>query len=98
MFLILINSSPLIINIVVMVAMFAVMYFFFIQPQSKRQNEQTNFINNLKVGDKVVTSGGIIGKIRDIQPDSVVMEAEIGTKFRVLKSALSAEFTKNLKE
>lgn len=81
-------------NIVIMVAMFAVMYFFFIRPQNQKQKEQNNFEKGLKNGDKIVTQSGLFGKISKIEEDTLLIETESGSRLRILKSAVSAEWSK----
>lgn len=71
-----------------------VFYFFMMRPQIKKQKEQKNFINELKKGDKVVTIGGIVGKITEMNEADFVMETEGGTKLRMLRVAISLENTK----
>jgi preprotein translocase subunit YajC len=83
-----------IINIVIMVAMFAVMYFFFIRPQNQKQKEQNTFESGIKIGDKIVTQSGMFGKISKIDDDSLLLETESGSRIRILKSAISAEWSK----
>ena len=68
---------------------FAVMYFFMIRPQIKKQKAENQYRSALKMGDKVITIGGIHGKIIDLGKDSVVLEVHGGTKIKVLKSAIS---------
>lgn len=63
-------------SIIMIVALFVIMYFFMIRPQQKQQKELRNFIDNLKVGDKVVTSGGIHGKVRRV--DTTTFDINIG--------------------
>lgn len=71
------------------IGVFVVFYFFMIRPQMKRNKQLKEFRANLKKGDKVVTVGGISGKIKDVSETSVVIESE-GTTLRIEKSALSA--------
>ena len=72
--------------------MFAVFYFLLIQPQQKRQNELNETVKNLKKGDRVVTSGGLIGTIVGIQDDYLVIKAGEGeAKLEVLKSAVTGK-------
>ncbi len=73
---------------------FVIMYFFMIRPQSKKANEQRDFIANLQKGDKVVTIGGIHGKILRTDETSVLLEIDTNTKIRVERSAISVEYTK----
>ena len=68
--------------------MVLIFYFFMIRPQMKKQKELKNFRENLKVGDKVVTIGGIHGKILEVSDTTVLVQAE-GTKLRFDKSAIA---------
>lgn len=70
-----------------------VFYFFMIRPQMKKNKELKKFRESLAKGDKVITIGGIHGKIEEIKDDTVVITVEGGSKLRVEKSALTAEFT-----
>lgn len=63
--------------IIMMVALFAIMYFFMIRPQQKKQKEIRNFQNALSVGAKVVTGGGIYGTVKSIDLTTNVVEVEI---------------------
>ena len=53
--------------LIMMIAIFAIMYFFMIRPQNKKQKEIQNFRNNLQVGQDVITAGGIYGKVKSIE-------------------------------
>ena len=67
--------------IILMVLLVATMYFMMIRPQRKREKETRAMINALKVGDKVVTIGGICGKIAKIKDNYVILETgNIGTQ------------------
>jgi len=90
------SKGGLPINIILMVAMFAVFYFFMIRPQSKKAKEQKDFIANLKKGDKVVTAGGIHGKIVQVDEDggTVLVQVDDNTKLRIEKGMVSVEMTK----
>tara|TARA_B100001057_G_scaffold490726_1_gene579584 strand:+ start:497 stop:793 length:297 start_codon:yes stop_codon:yes gene_type:complete len=68
---------------------FAVMYFFMIRPQIKKQKAENQYRSKLKMGDKIITIGGIHGKIIELGNSSVVIEVHGGTKIKVLKSAVS---------
>lgn len=80
---------------IILLAMFGVMYFFMIRPQQKKQKEQKSFIEDLAKGDRVVTMGGIHGKIIQVSEDSgtILMEVSEGTKLKVDKSVISMEYT-----
>lgn len=68
---------------------FAVMYFFMIRPQIKKQKAENQYRAKLKMGDKIITIGGIHGKIIELGNSSVVIEVHGGSKIKVLKSAVS---------
>lgn len=63
--------------IIMMVAIFAIMYFFMIKPQQKRQKEIQNFQNSLQEGTPVVTGGGIYGTVKKIDLATGVIEVKI---------------------
>jgi preprotein translocase subunit YajC len=66
-----------------LILIIVVFYFFMIRPQMKKQKELKNFRQSLKVGDKVITSGGIYGKINDIRDNIVIIEVEDKMRLRV---------------
>ena len=68
---------------------FAVMYFFMIRPQIKKQKKEREYRSALKQGDAVITIGGIYGKITDVKEDAFVIEVHGGTKLKVVKTAVS---------
>ena len=76
--------------IIMMVALFAIMYFFMIRPQNKKQKEIQKFRNSLQAGQDVVTIGGIRGTIRSIDENenTVTLEVATGSKIGFEKSAI----------
>lgn len=76
--------------IIMMVAIFAIMYFFMIRPQNKKQKEIANFRKNLEVGQSVVTAGGIYGKIKELEDNVVVLEIAQGVKIRIDRNSIFA--------
>ena len=73
---------------------FLILYFFMIRPQSKKAKEQKNFLNEIKVGDKIVTIGGVHAKILKIDDDTYLIEVDTNTKLRIEKSVISLDFTR----
>ncbi|MES2799503.1 MAG: preprotein translocase subunit YajC [Bacteroidota bacterium] len=65
-----------------------VFYFFMIRPQMKKQKELKEFRKNLAVGDKVVTIGGVHGKVLEVNETTVLVNSE-GSKIRFDKSAIA---------
>ena len=73
-----------------------VFYFFMIRPQMKKQKDQKKYVDELKKGDKVVTTAGIHGKIYEIADTTFLIETEGGGRIRFDKSAVSLEASKAL--
>ncbi|MEI6833515.1 MAG: preprotein translocase subunit YajC [bacterium] len=71
-----------------------IMYFFMIRPQQKRAREHQAFISALKAGDEVVTSGGIIGRVKSVAEGFVNVEVAGDTVIKVLKSAIEGQSPK----
>ncbi len=75
-------------SILMLGLMVLVFYFFMIRPQMKKQKDLKKFREGLKAGDKIVSIGGIHGKILEISDSTVLIQSE-GTKLRLEKSAVS---------
>jgi preprotein translocase subunit YajC len=75
---------------------FVVFYFFMIRPQIKKQKDQKKFVEDLKKGDKVVTTAGIHGHIAEINDTIVTINVDNNVKIRFEKSAISLEASKAL--
>ena len=73
-----------------------VFYFFFIRPQMKRSKEQKKFRESLQKGQKVITIGGIHGRIVEIQDTTVTIEVDANVRFRVEKSAIAIDNTQTI--
>lgn len=65
-----------------------IFYLFIIRPQNQQRKQLENMINNLKAGDRVITKGGIIGKVSDIKENTLILELHDGTKVEFLKHAV----------
>jgi len=76
-----------------LILVFVVFYFFMIRPQMKKQKELTNYRNSLKRGDKVITNGGIYGKIYEVKDNYVMIEVGGDVKLKVDKSAVMKDPT-----
>jgi len=75
---------------------FVVFYFFMIRPQVKKQKDQKKFVEELKKGDKVVTTAGIHGRIVDVGETIITVDVDSGVKMRFEKSAISLEASRAL--
>lgn len=69
------QGSPL--PMILIVAVFAIMWLFMIRPQQKKQKQIREFQNSLQDGDSVVTGGGIYGTVKRIAPDATKVDVEI---------------------
>lgn len=76
------------------VAIIAIFYFFMIRPQAKKAKEAKKFRESLDKGTKVVTIGGIHGRILEVHDTTVLLDAG-GAKLRIEKSAISPDATVN---
>lgn len=77
-------------GILMMVLIFVVFYFFMIRPQSKRQKEIKKQRDAMQPGDKVVTSGGIYGKVKEIKDTTVIVEIAENVRIKVDKNSVFA--------
>ncbi|OHX67260.1 preprotein translocase subunit YajC [Flammeovirga pacifica] len=80
-------------NILFLVGMIAVFYFFMLRPQQKKQKAQQKFSDELKKNKNVVTVSGMHGKIVEVKANAVVLEIDRGVKVTFEKSSISAENT-----
>ena len=80
-------------TILMMVALFAIMYFFMIRPQQKKQKEVNRFRDALAVGQDVVTIGGIHGTIKNIDGNIIILKVATGVEIRVEKAAINPNGT-----
>ncbi|MBT4705253.1 MAG: preprotein translocase subunit YajC [Flavobacteriales bacterium] len=81
------------INIFMLVAIVVVFYFFMIRPQAKKAKDAKKFREALGKGDKVITIGGIHGKIIEVKEQYVQIQIANGVEIKVSKSAVSPEMT-----
>lgn len=77
---------------IMLLAIFAIMWFFMIRPQRKKQKEQQAFLDGLKKGDKVVTIGGIYGTVLEVKETSLLLEVDKDVKIRVAKASVVKDF------
>lgn len=82
-------AAGLIVNILPFVLIFVIMYFLIIRPQRQRQKQHQEMINNVRRGDTIVTSGGLIAKVTKVVDEKEV-QAELaeGVKVRILRAMI----------
>lgn len=82
--------------IVLMVFLFALMYFLMIRPQKKRQKEEQEMRNALEIGDEIVTIGGIVGRVVTIRENDLIIETGADrNKMKIERWAINTNKTKN---
>ncbi|MDO8998754.1 MAG: preprotein translocase subunit YajC [Bacteroidota bacterium] len=92
------GQSP-IMQFLPLVAIIVVFYFFMIRPQMKKAKDQKKYLEALKKGDKILTIGGIYGKIADMKDDgTIIMEVEDGSKMKISKNSISQDATATLNQ
>lgn len=81
--------------LIMMGLIFVVMYFFMIRPQQKKQKELVKFRQSLQKGDKVITAGGIYGRVAEVnEKDSfILLEVDSNVKVKVDKSSIVKDIT-----
>ncbi len=75
-------------NLIMIVALIAIFYFFMIRPQQKKQKEIKKFREALTVGDCVITAGGIHGKIRGVKENSFILEIADNVRITIDKGSV----------
>lgn len=82
--------------ILLMIGMFAIMYFVMIRPQKKRQKEEMEMRNAIDVGDEVTTIGGICGRVVSVKENHLIIESSsAGSKIQILRGAVQSNDTAN---
>lgn len=81
-------------TIILMVALFGVMYFVMIRPQKKRQKEEQEMRDAIQIGDEITTIGGIYGRVVTVKEDSLVIETGADrTKMKITRWAIQTNNT-----
>jgi preprotein translocase subunit YajC len=81
-------------SIVMMLALFAVMYFLMIRPQMKRAKEHRELISKLAKGDEVITNGGIAGRVDELGENFITVEIADNVRVKLQRSAIVAVLPK----
>ena len=75
-------------SLILPIGLVVLFYFFLIRPQSKRQKEHRQMVNDLQKGEEVITSGGILGKITSVNDDFITLEIAKDVSLSVQKNAV----------
>ena len=81
-------------QLLLIVVIIIIFYFFMIRPQMKKAKLEKEFRETIKKGDKVITIGGIHGRVLEITDTNMLIEVDTNVKLRVERSAISVEATK----
>jgi preprotein translocase subunit YajC len=77
-------------GMIMIVLLFVIMYFFMIRPQQKQRKEVEKQRASLKTGDKIITAGGVHGKLKEINDTNYVIEIAEGVKIKIDKTSVFA--------
>ncbi|WP_090092462.1 preprotein translocase subunit YajC [Clostridium uliginosum] len=82
-------------NVLPMVAVFVIFYFLLILPEKKRKKQYSTMLTELQVNDEIMTRGGIIGKITNIDEEYIIIETSPAkTKIKLSKNGISSKVNK----
>ncbi len=81
------QTNPLV-TLLPLVLVFVIFYFFMIRPQMKKQKEMNNYRSSLKKGDKVITTGGLYGRVLEVKDNYIMMDAGGDVRLKIDKNAL----------
>lgn len=82
------GSTNMLTGLLPLLLVFVVFYFFMIRPQMRKQKELANYRSSIAKGDKIITTGGIFGKVVDITDNVVTIEIANDVRIRVDKNAI----------
>jgi len=84
------GSSSTITLVLYMAVFFGIMYFFMIRPQQKQAKQRQAMLNSLRVNDKVITSGGIYGKVKKVKDNSVIVQIADKVEIEVARAGIAS--------
>ena len=77
-------------SLIMMVVIFAIFYFILIRPQQKKMKEHKKLVEDLKKGDRIVTSGGIYGTVENSTPETLTIKIAEGVKVKITRGSVAA--------
>ena len=87
-------ASAGLMDFVPLIVLFAVFYFFLIRPQTKRAKEHKALISNLAKGDEIVTNGGLMGRVKDLGENFLLIEIASGVEVKIQRHAINSVMPK----
>lgn len=82
-------QGNLLLGLLPFILVFVIFYLLIILPQRKKQKQHQQMVENLKPGDRIITSGGIFGTVMDVHPDRIELKIASNVKIDILKSAVA---------
>ncbi|MGB9764524.1 MAG: preprotein translocase subunit YajC [Candidatus Saccharicenans sp.] len=83
------GQSNLLVGLLPFILVFVIFYLLIILPQRKKQKQHQQMVENLRPGDRIITSGGIFGTVMDVHPDRIELKIAANVKVDILKSAVA---------
>ena len=84
------GGDNIMVQLLPFVLIFVIMYFLILRPQQKRSREHQDLVKNLRRGDTVITSGGLVGKVtKVVDDDQIEVEVADGVRVRQVRSMIS---------
>jgi preprotein translocase subunit YajC len=77
-------------SLIMMAVIFAIFYFILIRPQQKKMKEHKRMVEELKKGDRIVTSGGIYGTVENSTPETLTVKIAEGVKVKITRASVGA--------
>jgi preprotein translocase subunit YajC len=88
------GGMDFIIQLIPLILIFVIFYFFLIRPQQKKAKEHQAMVNGLRRGDQVITAGGLYGKVAKVADDHIEAEIAPNVKVKVVKGTITAVVSK----
>ena len=83
-------------QLIVLIAMFALLWLFLIRPQRRRAEAHRQLLTTVETGDEILTVGGLIGRVRSVQDEELVLEIAPGTQVRVARRSVASVLSPGL--
>ncbi len=77
-------------SLIMMVIIFAIFYFILIRPQQKKMKEHKKMVEDLKKGDRIITSGGLYATVENATPDTLTVKIAEGVKVKITRGSVGA--------
>jgi len=84
------DTVALVTGFLVILVLFALFWLLILRPQRRRQAQQSALIQNVEVGDEIVTAGGLFGHVRSVADDELLVEIAPGTSVRIARRAVAS--------